>query len=540
MKKLMLNFILLIFIFSCEKAKDLQPLTITSSIEVGSIHAEFCDPKFRPIKTQQLNIFLVDGSASASYTDPTYVMRFDGMFRYAQPESGHADDLFLAVAFNDDSYEIFPWTQRGEVAFPYASDALYDAYNNPSSWGAGLGFSDMPLGVSYAKAAIVKYIEDNYLLTGQDGLLQINFMLASDGWPMRTTGEIPVDSIKEVFVGSSTNPDAGLMGLLKNDIYGKYISKINVYSTYFWGNILGGIYGATPNQDHEDLMRLIAEWTEGRFLTFNFGKPVNYNVLGNSESKLKKELFSIHLDNQSFVFNTKSKQPEIDSDGDRISDASEINFGSNPQLFDTDGDGLSDGVQLNISGKPCRKADCSAASIFPLCISYLNSSGKLEDIDGDGFNTCDEKMLGTSAQSADTNQNGLMDGVEFRIGMNPSLINSWGRDSDGDKISDMQEFLQFRPWNIHSTNTAHHAHPPTEYNLKKAGYLEDGRSCYDLVIKNVPSRFAPTRVDLYLVYKDYSTTEKTYAARAISSVTSRGMTNIANSDFQQVDLGNTD
>ncbi|MDH4468676.1 MAG: hypothetical protein QE271_11520 [Bacteriovoracaceae bacterium] len=536
-----LNFILIFINFSllqsCKGKKELDPLQISTSIEVAQVEAEFCDQKFQDIKTQKLYINLIDTSASAQKTDPTYIMRFHPIIQDSQADHGRAEDLYTLINFNDDAQVLIPWTPRGTENTPYYNNLVYNTYNNPSSWGGDQGFSDMTKGVLLAKSLIIKYIEDNVIFSGNNTVLEITLMVASDGRPTsQTQGELTEAQVLDAFVGNAQNPNNGLMGLLKNSNYSRYINKINVVSTYFWGNMLGGQYGATADPTHEALMREIALRTGGRFLMFNYGRPVNYNLFGDAAKKIKKELLSAHLHFKSFVWDPKSKEPKYDSDGDGIMDEKERELGSNPEVIDTDGDGLNDGVEYKLTGKPCRENDCSKSEIFPLCISFADENNVISDLDGDGLNNCEENLLATSYSVADTNFNGITDYEEYQMGINPALPNSWTMDSDGDKKRNFDEILQFLPSNINNNQLADVGIKPVTYFMEKTLELNDGRSCYRLVINNVPSRFNATPTDLYLVYQDFSSTKTNYFSRASFNVSANQSTKIINEDFKQIDL----
>ncbi|MGB1250793.1 MAG: protein kinase domain-containing protein [Candidatus Promineifilaceae bacterium] len=91
-----------------------------------------------------------------------------------------------------------------------------------------------------------------------------------------------------------------------------------------------------------------------------------------------------------------------DRDGDGLSNESELEFGSNPDLADTDGDGLLDGAEL---------------------LKYGSDPTKI-DTDGDGLLDGPEvtRWL-TNPNSADTDNDGINDAIELENGTNPILAN---------------------------------------------------------------------------------------------------------------------
>jgi len=119
-----------------------------------------------------------------------------------------------------------------------------------------------------------------------------------------------------------------------------------------------------------------------------------------------------------------------DTDGDGLSDGSEVASGTDPSKADTDGDGISDadedsdgdgltdGAEVNTHGTDPSKADT----------------------DGDGLNDGVEvNAHGTDPLDADSDDDGFSDGFEVAHGTNPR-----SSDSDGDGIPDGRdvEFIQ--------------------------------------------------------------------------------------------------
>ncbi len=88
----------------------------------------------------------------------------------------------------------------------------------------------------------------------------------------------------------------------------------------------------------------------------------------------------------------------IDSDGDGLTDAEELIYGTNPNLIDTDGDGLTDYEEVMI---------------------YKTDPLK-QDTDGDGLTDYEEVMIyKTDPLNPDTDGDGYSDGDEVRSGYDP-------------------------------------------------------------------------------------------------------------------------
>jgi parallel beta-helix repeat protein len=61
------------------------------------------------------------------------------------------------------------------------------------------------------------------------------------------------------------------------------------------------------------------------------------------------------------------------------------------------------------------------------------------DYDLDGLLDRDEFLYGTQPKNTDSDADGVFDGLEVQVGMNPSLAGDYGLDSDGDTYSNLRE-----------------------------------------------------------------------------------------------------
>ena len=115
-----------------------------------------------------------------------------------------------------------------------------------------------------------------------------------------------------------------------------------------------------------------------------------------------------------------------DTDGDGLTNAREIELGTDPTKADTDGDGISDGDEVN----------------------KYHTNPLNPDSDGDGLSDGEEIRIGTDPLNPDTDQDGLTDGEEVRRGTNP--LNP---DTDHDGLTDGQEVkLKTDPLNPDTDN----------------------------------------------------------------------------------------
>lgn len=114
-----------------------------------------------------------------------------------------------------------------------------------------------------------------------------------------------------------------------------------------------------------------------------------------------------------------------DSDGDGLPDEDEVKLGTDPTNPDSDGDGLMDGVEV-------------AAGKNPLVVDELKGCDIGTDVDRDGLNACEERLLGTNDCMGDTDGDGIPDIVEVFAGTNP-LQAEGTLDADRDGFDNLDE-----------------------------------------------------------------------------------------------------
>ena len=117
----------------------------------------------------------------------------------------------------------------------------------------------------------------------------------------------------------------------------------------------------------------------------------------------------------SFIVGSGSNPTVVDSDGDGLSDCTEVNvYGCDPRFDDTDGDGMPDGWEIGNALNPCSREGIDGAS---------------GDVDQDGLCNYDEYCIGCNPLVSDTDGDGVLDFAEIMNGANPTDGGDGGRPS---------------------------------------------------------------------------------------------------------------
>jgi hypothetical protein len=228
----------------------------------------------------------------------------------------------------------------------------------------------------------------------------------------------------------------------------------------------------------------------GNFRDFRNNEPINFLDFRFGQVR---RAFAV----KEFVASNFSAPPgspvgEADSDGDGLTDAEEVTERTNLTRADTDGDGFSDGVEvrfsrLGVNFNPRQVMLPDGGGVDPGCPPPLRAS----DTDCDGLLDCDEQFIGTNAQVADSDRDGVPDGVEWR-GLTQGSSNDLDEDPDSDGLTSRAELrLHTHPNRV---DTAHLSTDGYRYALEADGPPdEQGRQCYRFRVDNV--LLAPTRAE---------------------------------------------
>jgi hypothetical protein len=167
----------------------------------------------------------------------------------------------------------------------------------------------------------------------------------------------------------------------------------------------------------------------------------------------------------------------LDDDGDGLSNDAESTAGTNPRLSDTDGDGFDDQFErTHASFDPLVRdlRGCDPLSPFtPNCAP--------RDTDGDGLSQYAETFLQTAQTLADTDRDGIPDGLEVRWGLDPLTRLDPLADVDGDGVTDGDEVRRGSDPRVRDGSF-----PGIAVSVSERAPESDGRICYDFTVSQLP------------------------------------------------------
>jgi len=143
-------------------------------------------------------------------------------------------------------------------------------------------------------------------------------------------------------------------------------------------------------------------------------------------------------DYKELIYNTNLQDPDTDQDG--LTDGEEVNtYGTDPNSGDTDSDGLSDSEELTRNTNPLDPDTDRDELTDGDEVNIHGTDPNNDDTDSDALKDGEEVAIGTNPTNSDTDTDNMSDGWEVTYGLNP-LVNDAGVDSDGDGLSNLEEY----------------------------------------------------------------------------------------------------
>lgn len=275
---------------------------------------------------------------------------------------------------------------------------------------------------------------------------------------------------------------------------------------------LFGNYGPVYDANFPAAVKRIAAWVLTRMAERGNGIYQEFNNTDIASLNLGaldySSMFSPNI-MKSFIVQSLASVPgsekrEVDSDGDGLPDTEDnsFTFKTNPFVIDSDQDGFSDRFEeLNqdhgfVPGNDPDSRGCLAApGVVPQCTCA--------DTDGDGLSECAEQYSKTHTGLADSDGDGIPDGLEARFGLDPLVANTSSVDTDGDGLSDLKEMAAGS--DPTQRDGSFFIDEGYQYDVT-AESQADGSVCYDFKVANLSLVTPPSRAGVrqgYNLFKLY-------------------------------------
>lgn len=493
-------------LISCGDPKSFQQLKKQEYFQPkpATLEANFCTLDPKEVANHLKMFFSIDISGSNNTTDPRNGndRRYGNLLSWLDKRAQSDFEFYTMLEFSGSEANI-----PSQLA---TFDPMYSPFTNDKNFFKSVvetqRASSSDSGSTPYKAAlttIISTIRGDAVKAKErfekgEPAVQSNYVVIhlSDG--------APTDSTESELVAMIKNE---LMILPNDPVLGKYISQIALNTGYYYA----------PGQDDPNARKLLEEMAKagnGKAYSFDSGE-IDYDKLAEITIKqVTTSLSDIIVNNLSNRWDYKNNTANLllDSDNDFLSDAREIDLGSNPFLADSDKNGLRDGIEQELYKKPCKDKTCAPdGAINPSADCKDALSSVPYDFDGDTLNDCEERALASDEKKVDSNGDNIPDFLAFKFGI--PVNNKWQDgantplDTDWDKISDFTEVKENTPPRLKNSNLLKLT--PYKYTLSQVSVDIDTQvTCYNLIVEDITFSNPDDTVRIYI-----SETEKHNTSR---------------------------
>ncbi len=406
-------------------------------VKPNEIRGNFCVEDPATIAFPLKVWFVIDDSGSMQTNDPNQ-RRYEAVKEVATALAEPGRRFFGGETFAGEGATRFSNPRFTDDV--NAFNTMVDGVTNP-----GNGGTPYLSALNLTHSELLQDIQDN---AGTARRTRYVIIFLSDGQPTQGTDAEILAATQEIM---SLNLQAG--GVTLNTVY------------------LGG-----GNQAAEQILREMANVGKGEYKSFPGGDELDYT--GFDFSPIRRNF--IH---RKFFFTNRSvlptpEGPQVDSDGDGISDARELEMGTDPTRRDTDGDGCSDLMEERSGWNPRVKGNGE-------CTCEM---GPTVDTDGDGLTDCEESWIGTLSTDPDSDigkENTLAgdlipDELDY-IYLNNATFPNAEDDRDLDGYSDLVEFETHTDVEFNDSSMRERI----AYRYSEFRQQADNPRCYEFRIENV-------------------------------------------------------
>jgi hypothetical protein len=225
----------------------------------------------------------------------------------------------------------------------------------------------------------------------------------------------------------------------------------------------------------EALLIDMAKWGDGVFRNFSSGQQIDFLNFNYSSVARPFGMTNFIVSNVNALPNFD--RLDVDTDGDGVDDETE--FSSTMKMSssnrDSDNDGYNDKLEHDRRLSGFDPGDPKKPE------SACGKDGRL-DLDGDGLNECEEKVLATDPKIVDSDRDRIPDGIEFLWGTNPlALDDKLDMDFDG-KLAGEEIRLHASPT---TADPKIHANFKYIYDVKEQPARPDLKKCYKFTVRRI-------------------------------------------------------